>query len=158
MTYKEVIEHLKLQPLPDEGGYYRQTWQSDESTAIYFLLTPENNGFSALHTLSSVEIYHFYAGDTVQLILFPPEGTPGEIQKVMLGSRLEHGEFPQLAIPAGTTQGSCLMDGGEWALLGTTMAPPYSQEIFKLSSRSKMLKDFPDYRDWILRLTREEEA
>jgi len=43
-------------------------------------------------------------------------------------------------------------------LLGTTMAPPYSQEIFKLSSRSKMLKDFPDYRDWILRLTREEEA
>ncbi len=158
MTYKEVIERLNLQSLPDEGGYYRQTWNSDVSTAIYFLLTPENNGFSALHTLSYVEIYHFYAGDSVQLLLFPPEETSGEVQEVILGNNLEKKEYPQFIVPAETTQGSCLMNGGEWALLGTTMAPPYSPETFKLSSRSKMLKAFPDYRDWIIRLTREEEA
>ncbi|MCK5737032.1 MAG: cupin domain-containing protein [Spirochaetaceae bacterium] len=156
MTYREVIKKLNLQPLPGEGGYYRQTWQSESGTAIYFLLTPEKNGFSALHKLSEVEIYHFYAGDPVQLVLFPTGESTREIQKILLGSRIEKGESPQFPVPADTIQGSCLLDGGQWALLGTTMAPPYSQDSFQLSRRSNLLKDYPEYQDWIMRLTREE--
>ena len=58
LSHKEIIEHLKLEPLPLEGGYYRRTFASEESldlgkgysqplaTGIYFLLTRET--FSAL--------------------------------------------------------------------------------------------------------------
>ena len=153
MTFQEVIEQLKLQPLPDEGGFYRQTWKSDSGTAIYFLLTPEENGFSALHELNAVEIYHFYIGDPVRLILFPIEGQP---QELILGNRLDRGDVPQFTVPAGTIQGSRLISGGKWALLGTTMAPPYSPEAFQLSSRLELLNRYPDYRAQIMMLTREE--
>src|ERR1700686_4635029 len=73
LTAEEVIKKLDLRPLPDEGGYYRQTYKSDMefptngfgidldsmrriSTAIYFLETPA--GFSALRRVRSDEVYH----------------------------------------------------------------------------------------------------
>jgi predicted cupin superfamily sugar epimerase len=56
MTADEVIEFLKLQPHPVEGGFFRETYRSAETlpanalprqgdarsvcTAIYYLLTP----------------------------------------------------------------------------------------------------------------------
>jgi len=156
MKAEDIIEKLNLQPLPGEGGFYRQTWLSEHSSAIYFLLTPGSSGFSALHELSELEIYHFYAGDPVQLVLFPTADSSGDVQRIILGNRIDKGELPQYIVPTGTIQGSRLIDGGEWALLGTTMAPPYSQEIFQLSSRRILLERFPESRDSILALTREE--
>jgi len=156
MTHQEVIRHLDLQPLHGEGGYYRQTWNSDAGTAIYFLLTPEEDGFSALHLLSEVEIYHFYTGDPVQLVLFPPADSTGDLEEVVLGNRLEKGESPQYTVPAGYIQGSRLITGGRWALMGTTMAPPYSPDIFQLSQREELLKNYPDHEKLIMQLTRGE--
>ena len=168
MTYQEVIRQLKLQPLPDEGGYFRQTWNSAEGTAIYFLLTPQKNGFSALHSLPSVEIYHFYAGDPVQMFLFPPppsEGAPSDeipldnkVREIILGNKIDKGEIPQFAIPAGVIQGSRLISGGNWALLGTTMAPPYSPETFRLLDREELLRHYPEHRELIMQLTRVEKT
>jgi len=158
MTHQEVIRHLDLHPLPGEGGYFRQTWHSDAGTAIFFLLTPEKDGFSALHQLSEVEIYHFYTGDPVQLVLFPPAGSTGNIEEVILGNQLEKSETPQYTVPAGTIQGSRLMPGGRWALLGTTMAPPFSPDIFQLSGRKELLSNYPDHEELIMQLTRGENS
>jgi len=156
MTYQEVIRQLDLQPLPGEGGYYRQTWHSEAGTAIFFLLTPDEDGFSALHQLSEVEIYHFYTGDPVQLVIFPPAGSTGVVEEVILGNRLDKDETPQYTVPAGTIQGSRLIPGGRWALLGTTMAPPYSQDIFHLSDRKELLNNYPDHEKLIMQLSRGE--
>jgi predicted cupin superfamily sugar epimerase len=154
MTAAEVINRLGLKPLPHEGGYYAQTWRSASGTAIYFLLTPEEGGFSALHKLTGAEIYHFYAGDPVQLVLFPSDG--GLPRDVVLGNRLDRGECPQFIVPEGTVQGSRLVEGGRWALLGTTMAPGYTQEGFELSKPEELLKQYPEYDEWIAALTRRE--
>jgi len=151
MTAQDVIERLDLSPLPGEGGYYRQTWRNGSGTAIYFLLTPGEDGFSALHKLTETEIYHFYAGDPVRLALFPPDGPPRE---VLLGSRLHRGEVPQYVVPAGTIQGSRLAEGGRWALLGTTMAPGFTPEGFELSDRSELLERYPGQGNLIRDLTR----
>jgi uncharacterized protein len=152
MTASDVISKLGLKPLPHEGGYYATTWQSGCGTAIYFLLTPGEEGFSALHKLAEVEIYHFYAGDPVQLVLFPPDGLPP--RDVILGSRLDRNEIPQCVVPGGTIQGARLAEGGRWALLGTTMAPGFSWKGFELSDSSAMLHDYPEYNEWIHSLTR----
>ncbi len=89
MKAVEIIRLLGLKSLPWEGGYYRETYRSDEKipvqalpsrysfdkhfcTAIYYLLTPET--FSALHRVTSDELFHFYLGDPVMMIQFNPGG------------------------------------------------------------------------------------
>lgn len=165
MTAAEIIACLGLRPLPIEGGYYRETYRAEESldasalpprypgaralsTGIYYLLTPDT--FSALHRLRSDEIYHFYLGDPVELLLLFPDGR-GERRR--LGSDLRIGERPQLVVPAGAWQGSRLAPGGSVALLGTTVAPGFELADFEAGSRSPLLAAYPDFRSEIEALT-----
>lgn len=164
MTAAEIIACLGLRPLPIEGGYYRETYRSGESlpasalprypgarslsTGIYYLLTPDT--FSALHRLRSDEIYHFYLGDPVELLLLFSDGR-GECRR--LGIDLSSGERPQLVVPAGAWQGSRLAPGGSVALLGTTVAPGFELADFEAGSRSQLLAAYPDFRAEIEALT-----
>lgn len=147
----DIVRLLDLQPLPEEGGCYRVTWTTSDGSAIFFLLTAEELGFSAFHILSTDEIYHFYAGDPAELHLLHPDGRH---QTVILGPHLEKGETPQAVAPGGTVQGSRVISGGEYALLGTTMAPAFSPKDFHLSTRAELLSRYPDQADIITALTR----
>ena len=49
-----VIAALGLEPLPHEGGFFRQTWRGELGSAILFLITPEN--FSAVHRIAQQEL------------------------------------------------------------------------------------------------------
>jgi len=164
---RKIIEKLGLIPLPTEGGYYRETYRSEHilqpgisgsqyntlkslCTAIYYLLTPDT--FSRLHRLPSDEIYHFYAGDPVCLLLLHPDGSS---QEIMLGNDVPGGEQPQFVIPALSWQGSFLKQGGKYALLGTTMAPGYDQADYEDSHYRELLERSPDKRELILRLSPE---
>jgi hypothetical protein len=157
---EEVIRLLGLEPLPVEGGYFRRSWSSvyadsagrEAGSAIYFFETAESLGFSAFHRLAMDELYHFYAGDPVELHLID---AAGKHVTHMLGSDLAAGQRPQLLAPSGSWQGSKLAPGGEWALLGTTMAPAFTAAEFELASRAALLSLFPGLRDIIVSLTRE---
>ena len=116
MQPEEIIKKLNLIPLEGEGGYYRQTWVSDVQldgklfgTAIYFLLVNSFEGFSALHTLPTPEIYHFYLGDPLELSLFHKNG---EVQQIIMGHDILNGEVPQHIVPGGVIQGSRIVTGG----------------------------------------------
>jgi predicted cupin superfamily sugar epimerase len=148
LTAADVIELLALQPLTFEGGYFRETYRSDFSTAIYFFLTPDT--FSALHMLPSDEVYHFYAGDPVELVLLNPDGSS---ELVTLGSDLRAGMQPQAIVPAGVWQGSALRNGGRWALLGTTMAPGFDLAEYRSGNRAELTARYPTAVDHIMRLT-----
>lgn len=158
----DIIRLLGLSPLPGEGGHYRVTWTSSHTaagmggracgSAIFFLLTTGPLGFSAFHVLGTDEIYHFYAGDPAELHLLHPDGRH---QELTLGSGVQTGEVPQAVVPAGVVQGSRVVPGGEYALLGTTMAPAFSPEDFHLSARADLLLRFPDQVELITALTRE---
>lgn len=161
-----LIQLLHLEPLVVEGGYYRQTWRADESvdasalpsrylnakpfaSAIYFLLHGDN--FSALHRLLTDEIYHFYLGDPVEMLLLYPSG---ESEIVRLGPNLEAGEHVQLVVPRGVWQGSRLRTIDNFALLGTTMAPAFDPADFELGRREELLRTYPDRASLIRALTR----
>ena len=159
-------EHLGLEPLPEEGGYFAETYRSPVSlaadclphtyadprslaTAIYYLLTPDT--FSALHRLPGDEVYHFYLGDPVELVLLRPDGQ-GEV--VALGHDLAAGMQVQAVAPGGVWQGSRLVDGGRFALLGTTMAPGFAFDDFQLADRTALLSAYPAFAAHIRALTR----
>lgn len=166
LTAEWIIEWLKLEPLPIEGGYFRQTYRADEmveaaalperyahpkayGSAIYFLLHDDH--FSALHRLLTDEIYHFYLGDPVEMLLLSPDG---QSEVVVLGQDLEAGQRVQVIVPRGVWQGSRLQAGGCFALMGTTMAPAWDPTDFELGARDELIRQYPDRADLIRALTR----
>ena len=146
-TAEEISDILDLEPLPLEGGMWAQTFKDKNSTAIYYLLS--KNNFSAMHKLEATEIYHYYAGAPAQMLLL---NSVGKIEEPVLGSDLDSGQQPQIIVEPGVWQGS--RTTGQWTLLGTTMAPPYSQEMFQLADREELLKGWPDIEQKIYELTR----
>lgn len=155
LTPQEIAQLLNLSPLDREGGMFRRTWESTEQwenkaagSAIYFLLTA--NSFSHLHRLPSDEVYHFYLGDAVELTLLGPNG---EVKQILLGRDLRAGQVPQAVAPSGWWQGSRLLPGGEYALLGTTMAPGYEDEDYEHGSADHLKSLYPSAGEIIDKLT-----
>lgn len=162
-----IIKTLGLQPLPGEGGYYRETYRSGTQvpipskngeqpvtrhlgTAIYYFVTPRE--FSALHKLTSDEVFHFYGGDPVEMLQISESG---EVKTVILGSDVLAGHQPQVTVPAGTWQGTRLLKGGKYALLGTTVFPAFEFSDFELAKRAELSARFPQLAAQIKRFTRE---
>lgn len=167
-TAAEVIAALELEPLPVEGGYFRRTYCSARSadvsawpgatvsrpagTAIYFMLSAEEDCFSEIHALPFDEIFHFYLGDPVDMLMLPPDGNA---EHVTLGADLPAGQQVQQVVPATVWQGSRLRPGGEYALLGATMAPGFDFEDYVAGDRAKLIAEFPDQAELITALTRD---
>jgi predicted cupin superfamily sugar epimerase len=167
-TAAQLIEHLRLEPLTFEGGHFRQTYFAQESisaqalparygaprsfgTAIYYLLISEPDSFSALHRLKTDEIYHFYLGDPVEMLLLYPDWH-GE--RIVLGPDILGGQRVQFVVPHGVWQGSRLIYGGSFALLGTTMAPGFDFEDWAEGKREVLIRDYPEHAGLIRALTR----
>lgn len=165
MTAEEIIALLKLQPHPNEGGFFSETYRAEETipanvlsarysgpravgTCIYYLLTPPT--FSAMHRLQSDEIFHFYLGDPVEMLQLWPDGS-GKI--VVLGTDLRAGMEPQIIVPRGVWQGSRLVAGGRFALLGTTVAPGFEFADYEHGRRSDLIGGHPQFREDIIALT-----
>ena len=157
---QKIIAALKLAPLPREGGWFRQTWQSPETvragravgSAIYFFLTAGD--FSALHRLRTTEIWHFYAGDPVlHWQLDPAAGTS---ISAILGPEVLAGHVTQLIVPDNIWQGARIVEDGArgWALLGCTMAPAWEEREFELGERAALSREFPEAAVHIRGLTR----
>ena len=161
LSAEMLIERLGLEPLPDEGGYFRETYRAvarveekSWSTAIYYLITPQQ--FSTLHRLPADEVWHFYLGDpVVQLRL--TEGD-GEAHEFVLGQDVfaRPTQFLQTTVPAGVWQGTRLAAGGKFALLGTTMAPGFDFEDLELGDLEKLCHQFPHHSSLIRTYTRTE--
>ena len=160
------IAKLNLTPHP-EGGYYRQTYRSDLSipkqalpaeftgpravcTGIYFLLEGEN--FSAFHRLRSDEMWHFYAGSTVEVHVIAPDGG---YSRILLGGNPEAAEDMQAVVKAGRWFASSVKDPAEFALVGCTVAPGFDFEDFEIAKRGGLAALYPQHRKLIERFTRE---
>jgi len=168
MDAAQIIRRLGLRPHPSEGGFFRETYRSPDalaaealgsryedrrslSTAIYYLLTPET--FSVMHRLRSDEIFHFYLGDPLTLLMLYADGQ-GETKT--LGKDIEAGQQLQVPVPRGVWQGLFLNEGGSFALLGTTMAPGFDYEDFELGERESLARLYPEFSSLIRRLTPED--
>ncbi len=167
VTADEIIALLNLKRHPKEGGFYSETYRAEEtippgvlparypsqrsvSTCIYYLLT--TGTFSAIHRLQSDEIFHFYLGDPVEMLQLRPDGAG---QTVVLGPDLRLGMTPQIVVPRGVWQGSRLVAGGKFALLGCTVAPGFDFADYEHGRRDDLMAAYPEFRENIVALTSE---
>ena len=167
LTAEEIIKILKLQKHPVERGYFLETYKSGctiagqhlppgfggdrpLATAIYYMLIPGT--FSEIHRLEGDEIFHFYSGGPVEMLQLFPDGS-GE--KIIIGNDIEQGEIPQVVVPAGVWQGTRLLPGGSYALMGTTMAPGFDYADYQGGNRQELIRQFPQFGELITLLTRE---
>ena len=165
LTVKNYIKELNLLPHP-EGGYYKETYRSTElipksglpqrfssarnfATAIYFLI--EQNNFSALHKIKSDETWHFYAGNTLEVVEISEEG---KLKKTCVGSNIGLGEVFQYTVKANTWFGSRVKVGGDFSLVGCTVAPGFDFEDFEMASREQLAIKYPELKSTIVEFTR----
>jgi len=166
-TAQYWIDRLALQPHP-EGGYFNEIYRSREcvdsaglpsrfqgarafSTSIYFLL--KSDQVSTLHRIQSDEIWHFYCGSRLNLYIIHPDG---RLQVQKLGPDPDQGESFQLIAPAGCWFGADLEAADSFTLVGCTVAPGFDFADFSLAKRQELLALYPQQRDIILKLTKEE--
>ena len=167
MTAEEVKKMLGLKPHPREGGWYVRTYEAGETvaaeayvdrryasarrtgTAIYYLLEPDT--FSEMHRLKSDEVFHFYAGDAVEMLQLRHGGSG---RMVVIGNGLLRGERPQVLVERGVWQGSRLAAGGKWALLGCTVSPGFEFEDYEMGAREELSARWPEFVPEISALTR----
>ncbi|MFE1776627.1 cupin domain-containing protein [Streptomyces sp. NPDC059008] len=186
-----LIEFYGLAPLPREGGRFRQTWAGPprpdgrpEGTAIVMLLTAGPGDFCALHRLPTDEIWHFYTGDPLTLLLLSeggsrPEGGPlpaggarldagghpddggraegaegRSARTVVLGPDVLGGQHVQFTVPAGTWMAAEVADGGAWTLFGCTMAPGFTFADYEHGDAAELAARFPQEAARIAALSR----
>jgi len=148
-----------------EGGFYFESARSEESieagslpsrydgprslhTAIYYLLT--SGSVSTMHRVRSDEVFHFYLGDPVEMLQLFPDGS----HKVhMIGTDLAAGQRPQLVVAHGVWQGCRLVSGGDFALMGTTVAPGFEFSDYEQGNREELVRLYPECRELIIGLT-----
>ena len=163
-TAQSYIKALHLQPHP-EGGFFSESYRSEQTlqlpmpggdvhqrnicTAIYFLL--EAGNFSAFHRIQSDEIWHFYAGQALEVLELRPGG---DLRCTRLGPDILRGELPQYVVPADTWFASRVADGGTFSLVGCTVAPGFDFADFRLARREDLLVSFPLHRQIITELSR----
>jgi predicted cupin superfamily sugar epimerase len=151
----ELVAQFSLSP-HIEGGFYREVFRSTTvvthpamllerpaSTAILFLLTPTS--FSAFHRLCSDEVWHFYAGDPVELHLLHSDG-----RRVNCFVDTAN---PVCVVPAGTWQ-AARCTGNSHSLCGCTVAPGFEFEDFELANRAELVSAFLSERELIEAFTR----
>ncbi|NJN79400.1 MAG: cupin domain-containing protein [Anaerolineales bacterium] len=150
---KTLIEHYKLQPLPVEATLFSSTYRSPNSlpdgkpfgTAMIGMYCYEPKSVSYFHKLTIDEIWHFYSGDPLRLILLYPDGSSKD---VIMGNDPLSNQMLQFVIPAGVWQAGHTT--GEYSLFGCTLAPGFTDDIFTGGNKEELSKLYPDRKEDIL--------
>jgi predicted cupin superfamily sugar epimerase len=148
-TAAALIEHFGMERLPVESTYFASTYRSSAvtpeggpaGTAIVGLYCDDPPSRSLFHRLGFDEIWHFYAGDPIRLVLLHEDRRSEE---VVLGRDVLSGQRVQHVVPAGAWQAGELVPGGAWALFGCTMAPGFSGAVFEGGTAAALEARYPD--------------
>ena len=169
-TAAALIKHFNMQQVPQEGPWFTLTYSSPDvlpqnalparydgsrsaGSAIIAIIT--RTEFSAMHRLKTDEIWHFYGGDPLEMLILHPNGN-GEV--VVLGPDVLAGQKLQYVVPRGAWQGSLPTGNAPdtYSMIGDTLAPAFSYTDFEMGYRSELQQSYPQYAEMIAKLTRKE--
>ena len=166
LNIKSLVDKFELLPHP-EGGFYKEVYRSEGvipkgslatnfngdrnfCTAIYFLLTSDN--FSGFHRIQQDEIWNFYNGSPLSVHVIDAKGN---YKRHEVGMDIENGETPMLVVPANCWFASSVKEDNSHSFVGCTVAPGFDFDDFELAKREDLIKEYPEHKEIITRLTRE---
>jgi len=169
-TADALIKHFNMQRIPQEGPWFTLTYSSADTlprgalpgrydgpraagSAIIAIITKYE--FSAMHRLKTDEVWHYYGGDPLQLLILRPNGSA---EVVVLGSDVLRGQKLQYVVPRGSWQGSIPLGKGRdsYSIIGDTLAPSFDYSDFEMGYRADLQQAYPGYAGLIAQLTRQE--
>lgn len=158
-TADELRRLWRMTKLPQEDVLFTPTYESPGkgpdgkplSTAMVAMFTDEPGSFSDMHRLPTDEVWHFYLGDLIELLLLHPDG--GD-ELVILGTEVLAGQHVQFTVPSGAWMGARLRPGGEYGVYGNTMAPGFVPSDFEPGDRAGLCAGWPGRGELITALTR----
>ncbi|MHA7131908.1 cupin domain-containing protein [Algoriphagus namhaensis] len=151
-----LVKKLDLQPHP-EGGFFKETYRSNERlsthfgerhlmTSIFFLLTSAH--VSRFHRIKSDEQWYFHEGSPLTVHTLDDLGH----SKFTLGPVAE-GQNPYFLVKRNTIFGSTVEEKDAYCLVSCAVAPGFDFDDFELFTAESLLKDFPQEKEIIHRLT-----
>lgn len=171
---QRLIDRFQLAPHP-EGGYYRETHRDSvrvarilapaaphneaagisrsASTCIYYMLC--DGAYSAWHRIRSDEVWHFYAGDPLDVHVID---AAGHLTTHRLGDALARDDAAfQVVVPSGcwfAAERSALgeVDPAGFAFVGCTVAPGFEFSEFELANEDRLAAEYPRHEAVIRRL------
>jgi len=158
-TAEELRQLWRMTKLPQEDVLFTPTYESAGKgadgkplcNAMVAMFTGEPGSFSDMHRLPTDEIWHFYLGDPIELLLLHPGGRD---ELTILGTDVLDGQRVQVVVPAGTWMGARLRPGGEYGVYGNTMAPGFVPGDFDPADQAELTRRWPHHADLIAALTR----
>lgn len=165
MDAKYWIDKLELSP-HEEGGHYKQTFESDfkfsenslkdshgeqrsASTLIYYLL--ESGDFSQFHRLKSDEIWLFHKGQPLNIYELDPR-LGLKIHK--LGPDIELQQNFQILIPANRWFAAEVAGNNGFTLVSCMVSPGFSYQDFEIADKESLSGSFPGFVKVIEKFTR----
>lgn len=165
MNAQAIIDYFQMQPLPEEGGWFVETYRANEKIAqagldrrysgdrdhctdILYLLTVD--AVSRMHRVKSDEIFHYHLGDPVKMTQLWPNG---KAKEVVIGPDILNGQQVQVIVPHGIWQGCRLMDGGTWCLMSCAVAPGFEYDDYEHGDKFDLISRWPQCRTEIDRLS-----
>ena len=168
-TAAKLIDHFHMQKIPQEGCWFSLTYASEDEldgdtlparyagrthaagSAIVALETAQD--FSAMHRLKTDEVWHFYEGSPIDLLLLYPDGHG---QRVTLGSHVLAGELRQFTVPRGVWQGSAPRErsASAYSLFADQLSPGFDYADFEIGYRDALQREYPAFAREIEHLTR----
>ena len=165
----KLIDHYHMQRISQEGPWFSLTYTSADSldgdglparyagrthpagSAIVAVETSRD--FSAMHRLQTDEVWHFYDGSSIDMLLLYPDGHG---QKVTLGADVLAGELRQFTVPRGVWQGSAPRDtsAAAYSFFADQLSPGFDYADFEMGYRDVLLRAYPAFASDIARLTR----
>jgi uncharacterized protein len=134
LTADEVCRLLALEPNAT-CGFVRVTFVSRQpiapgglpapfadgrpaGSALYFMVTPQAP--VRLHRIRNDQLYHYYLGDPLEVLLLHADGTT---ERIVVGPDLRNGQRVQLLIPGNTFHTARLIGRKRWFLGASTEWP-----------------------------------
>lgn len=148
---RALVAHHGLRPLPVEGTLFAATYRGvgGESSAMVGLYCDEPPSLSLFHRLPVDEVWHFYGGDPLRLVLLHADG---RCEDVVMGSDAAAGQRVQCVVPGGCWQAGHMVVGGRYSLFGCTLAPGFHSSMFEGGARDALLARYPQRSADIIRL------
>ena len=154
LTADDVRALLGLEPNAT-CGFVRETFRSTRAiaaggltapfadgrplgSALYFMVTP--TAPVRLHRIRNDQLYHYYLGDPIEVLLLHPGGTS---EQAIVGPDLRGGHHLQLLIPGDTFHAAQLIGERRWFLGASTEWPGVAPADVELGNVDALAATFP---------------